>query len=374
MSVGAVDHSLTPQVPRHPVGPPLGLSSTTEDLAIGQLVEVTVIDRRGDGRYGVRINGQPRTAGSGTDLRSGTTVRAVVTRVGDRLELRPLTQTEDPALAQALAALAARYHVELSTDAQRQIVGAAGESDAPLAILRAGLYLNKVGADVSPAALAALLVAQQPPPPLRDVPADHRGALVMTNPSTTIRSGTATLGQLLERVMGQHGAALGADVGAGFGHSDSGRQQREQRAAQSSRPLSEELLSVSDGGALTYRYATLPLIVAGRLVELDMALFQQPPPAAVSPRRLVASLNTGHLGTVRIVAKSLGSSLSVALASTSEPGVAILTTASGPLRERLRGLGWQVDSIRCEFATDIVSAGREIIDHVLSTGSLDRTI
>jgi hypothetical protein len=44
------------------------------------------------------------------------------------------------------------------------------------------------------------------------------------------------------------------------------------------------------------------------------------------------------------------------------------------MRERLAALGWQVDGVRCEFATDVSSAGREIIDHVLTTGSLDRSL
>ena len=72
------------------------------------------------------------------------------------------------------------------------------------------------------------------------------------------------------------------------------------------------------------------------------------------------SLNTSRLGTVRIVAKSLRSNLSVALTSTSERGVAVLAAALGPTRQSLTALGWQVDSVRCEFATDVSSAGREI--------------
>jgi hypothetical protein len=389
MSIGAVDHSVSLQFPRNNIASALDLSTPTEDLAVGQLVEVTVIDRSGDDRYSVRINGQLRSANSSTPLQPGSTVLAVVTGQGDRLELRPVTQTEDPALAQALAALAARYRVELSAAAQRQIVVAAGAADSALATLRAGLYLNKVGADVVPAALAALVAAQQLLPPSSDTAAGDRGAIALTNPNTSAgtgpRAGTTALGQLLERVMARDGADLGAGVNAGFGDPNSGNQQQGKRgqrqpesvdAAQSRRALSQELLGLSDGGALTYRYATLPLLVAGRLVELDMALFQQKPSASAvgSPQRLVMSLNTSRLGTVRIVAQSLRSNLSIALASTSERGVAILTAALGPMRERLKALGWQVDGVRCELATEVSSAGREIIDHVLATGSLDRAL
>ena len=389
MSVGAVNHGVSFQLPRKNIAAALDLSTTTtENLAVGQLVEVAVIDRSADGRYNVRINGQLRSANSATTLQPGSAVLAVVTGLGDRLELRQVSLTEDPALAQALAALAARYRVELSATAQREIVVAAAAGDSALATLRAGLYLNKVGAKVTPAALAALVAAQQLPPPLsRDVAAGDRGAIVITNANTSTGAGagTAALGQLLERVMAQDAAGPGADVSSGFGDPSSGNQQQrkhEQRqpetanAAGSRRALSQELLSLSDGGALAYRYATLPLLVADKLVELDMALFQQKsaPSPSVLPQRLVMSLNTSRLGTVRIVAQSLRSNLSIALASTSERGVAVLTAAVGPMRERLSALGWQVDGVRAELATDVPSAGRTIIDHVLATGSLDRAL
>jgi hypothetical protein len=387
VSIGAVDHSVSFQFPRNNIPAALDLSTTTEDLAVGQLVEVTVIDRSGDGRYNVRINGQRRTANSTTVLQPGSAVLAVVTGRGERLELRPVSLTEDPALAQALAALAARYRVELSAAAQRQIVVAAGAADSALATLRAGLYLNKLGVDVTPAALAALTAAQQLRPLSSDVASGDRDAIVMMSPNASTGTGrgagTAALAQLLERVMAQDSAGPGADVSSGFGDPSSGNQQQgkqERRqpesvdAAGSRRALSQELLSLSDGGALTYRYATLPLLVAGKLVELDMALFQQKSSAPASPKRFVMSLNTNRLGTVRIVAQSLRSNLSIALASTSERGVAVLTAAQGPMRERLAALGWQVDGVRCELAADVSSAGREIIDHVLTTGSLDRAL
>jgi len=389
VSISAVDHGVSFQLPRNNIAAALDISpTTTENLAVGQLVEVAVIDRSTDGRYNVRINGQLRSADSATTLQPGSAVLAVVTGVGDRLELRPVSLTEDPALAQALAALAARYRVEISATTQREIVVAAAAADSALATLRAGLYLNKVGAKVTPAALAALVAAQQLPPPLsRDVAAGDRGAIVITNANTSTGpgTGTAALGQLLERVIAQDGAGPGADVSSGFGDSSSGNQQQRQHeqrqpetvdAAGSRRALSQELLSLSDGGALAYRYATLPLLVAGKLIELDMALFQQKssPSPSIAPQRLVMSVNTSHLGAVRIVAQSLRSNLSIALASTSERGVAVLTAALGPIRERLSALGWQVDGLRAELATDVSSAGRTIIDHVLATGSLDRAL
>ncbi len=390
MSISPVNSHAPLQFPRSTLAGALQLAGTTDELTIGQLVEVTVIDRAGDGRYSVRVNGQARTAVSATPLQPGSTGLAVVTGLGDRLELRAVTQAEDPALAQALAALCARYRVELSAAAQRQIVMAAAASVSVPVTLRAGLYLNKVGADITPAALAAIVATLQPPS-LNGLSGGAHGAAATAGP------GTGSLGQLIERALAGEvagagasagasagaGAGAGADVAGGWGDPPAGNQPQGgrgqprpggQRALPSDRALAQDLLRRPDGGAMSYRYATLPLLVAGRLVELDMALFQHQHQASVSPGRLVASLTTRRLGFVRIVAKSLRSSLHVAISSTSERGVAVLNAALLPLRTSLEAQGWRVDGIRCELATDPLPAAGDIIDHVLTTGSLDRAL
>jgi hypothetical protein len=366
-------------------GSTLDRASGTEDFAVGQLVEVAVIDRSGVGRYGVRINGQLHSADSTSALQPGTSVIAVVTSVGERLELRAMSLLEDPALAQTLSTLAARYRAELSAAAQGQLVLAASASDSALAALRAGLYLKKLEQDVTPAALAALVAAQRLPAS-PDSAARDRTDPVVPNLNSTAGADTHSLAQLLERVMAPPDAA-GAAAGGSLGFSDSqtgGRQAKRdpRQAAEGVDPAdsrcarAQQLLNLSDGGALQYHYATLPLLVAGKLVELDMALFQQrsATPSAGAPRRLVMSLGTNNLGAVRIVAQSLRTNLNVSLTSNSERGVAILSAAVSPMRERLAALGWQVDGVRFELATEVAPAGRDIIDHVLTSGSLDRAV
>ena len=382
MTVSAVDSGLSFASLRSDGAAARDQSTATDDFAVGQIVEVSVVDQSGPGRYEVRINGQLHAADSSSALQRGSTVLAVVTAVGDRLDLRAVSPLEDPTLAQALSALAARYRTSLSAAAQRQIVLAASASDAALATLRAGLYLKKLGQDVTATALAALAAAQHVSAPL-DAAARAPGTFIMPTADAGPGVVTTTLAQLLERVVAPQDSA-GAGAGSfGFADSDPGsRQGRHDRggaaaaAAGSPQALKQELLSLSDGGALQYRYATVPLLVGGRLMELDMALFQQrsPMPAMGAPRRLVMSLRTSNLGAVRIVAQSLGANLKVSLASDDQRGVALLSAAMSPMRERLAALGWQVDAVRCELASDIASAGRDIVDHVLSSGSLDRAV
>ncbi len=61
MSVGAVNHGVSLQFPRNNVAPALDLSTPTEELAVGQLVEVTVEDWSADARYNVRLEVQLRS-------------------------------------------------------------------------------------------------------------------------------------------------------------------------------------------------------------------------------------------------------------------------------------------------------------------------
>jgi len=379
VTVGAVDGGTAFQYLRTDANGARDLSGSTEDLVVGQLVEVTVVDQSStSGRYGVRINGQLHSADSTTALQPGSTVLAVVTRLGSRLELRAVSIPEDPALAQALAALAARYRVELSASAQRQIAAAASATPSALDTLRSGLYLKKLGEDVSQAALGALVAAQQMPVASASG-REARGAIALLDSANGTDGLSKGLGQLLERATAPQDNAR-TDMGTGYGFADAGgggRQGRqEQPNEQARRDLAQQLLNLSDGGALQYRYATLPLLVGGKLVELDMALFQQraQTPAIDSPRRLVMSLTTSRLGAVRIVAQSLHSNLSVSLLSNSERGVALLSAALPTIRQQLAALGWQLDGVRCEYAAEVSSAGRDIVDHVLTSSSLDRAV
>jgi hypothetical protein len=348
---------------------------------VGQLVEVSVGDQSGPGRYRVRINGQPHSADSTSQLQAGSTVLAVVTGVGDRLELRAVSALEDPSLAQALSAMASRFRTDVPAALQRQIVLAAGASDAAIMTLRAGVYLSKLGQDVTSAALAALAQAQRTPGPATDAAAQGRENPVVSTAEARSAGNSAPLALLLERALApQDGAGVGSGT-LGFADSGGGKRQGQRHrrdfsaaAVGSNQAMAQTLLSLPDGGALHYRYATVPLLVNGKLMELDMALFHQPTPAVAAPRRLVMSLATHKLGAVRIVAHSLRRNLNISLASNSERGVTILSAAMGSMRDRLVALGWQIDTVRCQLARNIASAGSDIVDHVLNSGALDRAV
>ena len=106
-------------------------------------------------------SGQQHPANNSTARQPGSKAPAVATGHGARPAPTAAIPAPDPALAQALAALTARYRVELPAAAQREIVLAAATSGAAAATLRAGLYLEKIGVDVTATALAALVAAQQ---------------------------------------------------------------------------------------------------------------------------------------------------------------------------------------------------------------------
>jgi len=365
MNVDAVDQSASRSVVRNGGGyEPDETSGRRGHSAVGKLVEVTVVNKSGPGRYGVRVNGQSHSADSTALLQPGSTVLAVVMAAGAQLELRALSPDEDPQIAQTLATLAARHRVELSGTATRQILAFAGNTDAPAASVRAGLYLQKLGLDVTPDALAALSSVQQP----------SHDSTASGHEATVIPQTVNSLSHLIE-------AAIGAPDGShatGQSGTDTGFDDAKQQGGQP-RPkfggLAQELLALSDGGAVEYQFTSLPLMVGGKLVELDMALFQpRANPATGSPRRLVTSLNTTQLGHLRIVAQSHNEQLNVCLESNSERGVALLSEAGNTMCERLRELGWQVESFRCEHTNGVASAASDIIDHVLTNGSLDRAV
>jgi hypothetical protein len=158
-----------------------------------------------------------------------------------------------------------------------------------------------------------------------------------------------------------------------FGSGDSAFENREGRDF---RELAELFLNLQDDGNVGYRYGTLPVIVAGQLVELDLVVLQsrQQHDAATPTRRLVMTLRTESLGQVRVDARALDNRLVVTFTGESATGAGELAAHGDELRDLLKRLGWNIEGIGYELSTSPQRAARHIIDHVLAAGTVDMVL
>lgn len=346
---------------------------------IGQSLNLQVGRDLGGGRYLVSFGDAQRVVKSTVPLTTGSTLRATVTGVGEKLELRYEDEQiggefieNEPSGNDSLAQLEARYAVSLR-DADRQAIEAAMSAAANSTTMAGGgLYLGKLALPIDAGALDALYAAQ-----VWDAEGAHlsRAEAQLGLDAGELPSGTsisqlaAWMGNALDAAAGgQISGAVAQQVSVGQLR-DSSRDRSDDR-----RNLARRLLNVQDEGSLAYQYGVLPVLIADQLVELDLVHFRErrdaDQPAGL--RRLVMTLKTPTLGRIEIQAQAVGDRLSLGIKAESAQSSDALAAHAEEVRELISRLGWNVGTISYDFNADRGRAARHIVEHVLNAGTLSR--
>lgn len=391
-----------------------GAAEFADTLTVGQIIKGRVLRQYEGGRYLVNFDGHERVVDSAIPMKTGELLHGRVIGVGERVELQrvPATgQAGDEALpatdgpvsvtptgtpVDSLEAMLARYRVELGPDDRATLARAmrgAGDSDA---MAMTGVLLNKLGLAQSPELLNAAYAVLQS----RRMPAAEHNPLDLT-PLLGVAAGWGAapagtlvarledaLRQTLERT-GSHpategeGEAASADAQPQIGVT--GGDDLRQAGAESgdagrgsAAPFGELLLNVQTQGSVGHRVGTLPLLLGNRLVEVEVALFEQRRDAEQKPdarhRHLVFRLNTETLGQVEISARLAGGRVRVRVAAQDEAATANLASHAEALRAALAESGWTVDEVAYEThaPTDASGVVHAVVEHVVRQDSLNR--
>jgi len=93
-----------------------------------------------------------------------------------------------------------------------------------------------------------------------------------------------------------------------------------------------------------YRYGSLPVLVSGQLVELDLVRVRPRPGAEPNnSRRLVMTLDIASLGPVEIKAERSGARLTITFAGRPIDGDEELAAYEADVRELIARLNWQIE-------------------------------
>jgi len=329
------------------------VNGSFEKFKVGQRLDMSVLQQIEEQQYLVSMAGGQHVVDSLVPLNVGARVRAVVVSVGDRLELKYLSSDSEPAAVpdetspgpSLLDTLQARYKVALDSDQHDSLEQAVSRAADPTSMALGGLFLAKSGHPVAEEGLQALYVAQR---------VDGNAA------NRSSAAGDVT--QLVQSAAegdDSASAALAEMLGNAFTDDGGG-------------DLSRWLLNIQNEGSVAYRYGTLPVMVAGQLVELDLVHFQQRPTASTTTqiRRLVMTFDTQTLGPLQVEARALDNRLIITFTGQTAEAATELSAYSGEVRQLASRLGWNVEGVGYEYGSE-GRAARQIIDHVLSAGSVD---
>lgn len=356
-------------------------ASAFDQLSIGQNLKLQVLRQLEQHRYEVQFGGRRHVVDSRVPLEVGSQIEAQVEAKGNQLELRylgagpgfelpdaPAADVSDASASapvpEWLAALAQQYRVPLDAQASAVISRAAEKAADPALMTRGGLFLQKLAQRVTREDLDALyrtLSANegQLPAALAQVPVDF-------DPGADNDAAANTLADALDAASPQtHAGITPMD---GDTDTNGGNQDDAQRALR--------LLNLQDEGSVSWRYGTLPLLVGGQLIELDLVMFRERESHATrgSLRRLVMTLDTTHFGRVHVEARAVDSRLMVRLGVATQDAVEVMSAYGQDVRAALETLGWAVDEIRYEVDSQGARAAHEVVKHVLSAGSVDQEL
>jgi hypothetical protein len=359
-------------------------------LTLGQIIKGRVLRSYEGQRHLVDFGGHEKVVDSAVPLKPGETFRGRVIGLGEQVQLHklpadaaavlpetPLPQMPGDSESESLSALFARYRVDLPPNVVEAAVAATGRlRPEPLAHL-AALVLAKLSLPLQAALIRALhahLVGAMAADPARDALHLDTAAPVATRLESAVPALAALLGSQLSGVDNRRAGAQGG----GEGDPPGGGNERRRSLLDPGR----HILNIQAGGRIAHRLGLLPLVVDGRLLELEVALFDEASDgaddlaAAPRHRQIVIALETAHLGRVEIRASLAGNSMKLTLATPSAESTQALALHAAHLTKALETLGFQVDGQRYDTQAPVSPGGplRSTIDHIVNPGSVSRWV
>lgn len=381
-------------------------------LTLGQIIKGRVLRSYEGSRYLMDFGGREHVVDSTIPLRRGEIVHGRVVALGERVELRRIAA--DPALSQAqeedsstasvtsrpdrwtklVQELFERYQARLGIEDQALLRQALPRSAEPGQLALSALILTKLGLRLTPELLQAVFLTLMAKPGRSLFPSGELALQLNTAPARGESANerhdtlTALAAALQAAIMPVPDLLRPPKSAAALTLADAdGGSAQDQRRDQGSDPhhyaaWSRRVLNAQTGGAVAHRLSSIPLLVNGRLVELDVALFEQrhgDTPGGLTHRQILFSLTTEHLGTVEVKATLAGEHVRVALSTASSDRTLYLSAHAAALREDLQATGWQVDELvyltqEGEEGAPASAVMRGVAEHIISPGSVSRWV
>jgi len=374
------------------------------NLTSGQVVNAKVLRKLDEQHYVVSLRGEVREARTDKALPVGESIDVVVVSASDKLQLRRIDQDiasgdqADISIAKfgekiTLLDQAQFYKREIDARELRVLQKAMDASEDSAGMMVSGFFLNKHGIAIEPNLLDQLYSLQ------KGVPFSTAADI----PSATLQEQTtvADLAQSLRHSVDSHFSELvGPAVArqnaqaqnevvttastepdaqanliipsAGSEASD-GSMDNQQGDRHLEASAIHQLLNQVDANGLGARYGTLPVLINGELVELELVMFKhQQKEGDVEPiKRLMMSIHTRSMGTISVSAEALNQRLLVNISAPSVEHAETLGAYSQDVKQLAERFGWIVDSVAYEVRPHGVSLARRVMEHSIRQGVID---
>ena len=387
-----------------------------EMFNLGQVLKGKVLRQYEGGRYLVNFDGQERVVDSAIPFRSGEILHGRVVAVGERVELQRVFPgaTESAPVSSEVAeasvrlpgsrqqglldSLLAQHQVRLPEGDQAVLLRAMRAVADPQSMAQAGIHLNRLGLAQTPVLLEVLYQRLQVTSGVERASQWIKPPQLEATLGAVGSAATATreLGQLLQQAL-ESGEAAHDDAPTTDSASDGGATQTSgssQAGIQAvawqqgdgdggddaRRRLAHWILNAQSGGSVAHRIGSLPLMLGGQLIEVDVAMFEQRrdalKPAGAQHRQIVFALQTEQLGKVEVSVRVAGEHVRVRFATDDTDKTDMAAGHMDALLRDLGTAGWKVDEVSYETLRPEGAAGtaRSVVEHVITQDSMNRLI
>jgi hypothetical protein len=393
-----------------------GAKEFAGSLNLGQILKGKVLRQYDGNRYLVNFDGQERVVDSSLPLRTGELLHGRVVAIGDRVEMQRVYSDNEAAAATPpldaaeslrtfglntrdaqLNSILERYQARLSEAERATLVRAARNAADPTAMTQLGVFLSKLGITQSDELLQMLYARLKGTTDQVDTHNEWQALPrleVATNQAAGAQSAAVRqLADIVSRAAGvssdptddstadspQAAPTLTADDNNNRAVQPTGFRPNQDDGEAANR-MTQWLLNAQTGGSVMHRLGTLPLLLGGRLIEVDVAMFEQRREAVqksqAQHRQLVFTLQTEHLGRVEVVARVVGDRVRVSVATDNENNTSVAASHVQALKTSLAEAGWTTDEVSYETRTVDARTGAvsSVVEHVVSLDSMNRLI
>lgn len=392
-----------------------------DTLTIGQIIKGRVLRHFGNDNYLVDFGGQKHVVDTSIALRTNDVIHGRVVGLGDKVQLKRIA-TPDGASQQTQGAghspttqgdavegrgvkntvdIFTRYNTALTEESRSIVMAATKAVDEPVLMLRMAIALSRLGLPQSPALLRAMYAAYTQHGTLGAVDLIGQQILQLGNAGSVnaqqIEAAVTGLADVIrqnvESVRGERNPANGTTLQPGEGVSDnsvsleSESNSKEAGFESNGTAFGSDManmvrwvLNAQTEGAVSHRATTIQLLLGGKLLEVDVGLFDQKDTASeasvVRHRQITISVNLPQLGRVDITARMAGQHLKLNIKSDNELATEIMSQYMGELRSDVMTGGWQLDELAYEtiHGTSHNAVVNSVVEHLITQDSLSRLV
>lgn len=380
--------------------------SLRDNLRIGDIIEAKVLQHYDGSRYTVSIDGKEKVVDSGIPLNTGEILHGRVIGISnDKIILNKVihpTQENNPVPDAGFNANITRderiinevfdyYLASLTPKDKSLLIDSAVNTSSPQLIALIGLVLNKIGLPIKPVYLKALekyvhahdrktSIKQKSSIRPYDSTEEHQIersdvakqiAIIIAN-TASLRMDTDRSYRGIQTVDALSNDELNISDLSGRCDKDSTESgDRYER-------LGEWILNAQSHDSVAHRLLTMPIILNGKLIEVDMSFFSQKQCEILShgqrSKRLVFSLQLENLGELSVEVKITDRHLKISIVSDRDESTQIMAKYLSELKNTVTDENWVIDDIQYITRQGGNAAILSVLNHHISQDHISRLL